>query len=165
MSIKYREGEYEIDCTDALWSTNSLNKSYHAAGVKLKDVDWIIEDDDFIYLIEYKNALVSNVKNPSDFNPNENKTRDKVIQKYYDSLHFLTLLSKTKRKKYIYVVEAVGMGDTMRKKLKKNLISNLPFKLQNDLSNTVRLIESLDVMSIDDWNNHPIYSKYPIMHI
>jgi hypothetical protein len=83
----YEEGEYKIDCSAAVWSTNDIHKQYHYAGVKLKDVDWIIEDEEYIYMVEYKNALVSSAKKPGEFNPNKDQTRDKVVQKFYDSLH------------------------------------------------------------------------------
>ena len=165
MGSIYEEGEYKIDCSAAVWSTNEIHEQYHNSGVKLKDVDWIIEDEKFIYMVEYKNALVSSAKKPCEFNPNENQTRDKVIQKYYDSLHYLNLIGKSKNKKYIYIVEAVGLDVTMRKKLKRNLKSNLPFKLQANLSNEVKIINDLDVLSIDEWNNDPVYGKYPISHI
>ena len=87
------------------------------------------------------------------------------MQKFYDSLRYLYLKGKVKKRKYIYVVEAVGFDSTMRKKLKKNLKSNLPFKLQENISNDVNLIEGLDVLSIDDWNNDTVYGKYPISRV
>lgn len=165
MTAIYQEGKYQIDCSSALWSTNEINSCYHSAGVKLKDVDWIIEDDDYIYLVEYKNALANNTKESKEFDPNEDKKRDAVVQKFYDSLHYLYLKGKSKKRKYIYVVEAIGLDLTMRKKLKKNLRSNLPFKLQENVSNSVKLIEDLDVLSIDDWNKDDVYGKYPISQV
>lgn len=61
MAIKYTEenGQYSIDCTAALWSTDEIHKYYqdaaHTYGIIgfLCDVDFVIETQSHILLVEY----------------------------------------------------------------------------------------------------------------
>ena len=51
-------GIYSIDCTKAVWATDRIHEDYHEAGVHLKDVDFLIENESSILMVEYKNACV-----------------------------------------------------------------------------------------------------------
>ena len=44
-------GCYKIDCSKAIWATDSLNHQYHSANCLLSDVDWIMETNQKIYLV------------------------------------------------------------------------------------------------------------------
>ena len=81
-------GCYKIDCSKAIWATDSLNHQYHSANCLLSDVDWIMETNQKIYLVEYKNANISGAKKPEAFIPTNDKTINKVVRKFYDSLHY-----------------------------------------------------------------------------
>ncbi len=48
---------------------DSLNHQYHSANCLLSDVDWIMETNQKIYLVEYKNANISGAKKPEAFIP------------------------------------------------------------------------------------------------
>ena len=152
---------YRVNCSAALWATDKMHEHYRSTNIELKDVDFVIEDEDRIYLVEYKNANIRNAVKPSDFDPLAEKTKSDVAKKYYDALHYLTLLNKNKAKEYIYVVESPKSDKIMRKKLRGYLKDKLPFKLQNLISNNVDLIEDVSVLSIDEWNNHRIYGRFP----
>ena len=78
-------GCYKIDCSKAIWATDSLNHQYHSANCLLSDVDWIMETNQKIYLVEYKNANISGAKKPEAFIPTNDKTINKVVRKFYDS--------------------------------------------------------------------------------
>ena len=77
MAIKYTEenGQYSIDCTAALWSTDEIHKYYqdvaHTYGIIgfLCDVDFAIETQSHILLVEYKNAAIPGAAHPERFNP------------------------------------------------------------------------------------------------
>lgn len=66
-------GKYKIDCSKALWATDELHEQYHAAKCSLSDVDWILESDRKIVLVEYKNANVAGAHNLEAFKPKEKK--------------------------------------------------------------------------------------------
>lgn len=156
---------YCIDCTKAVWATDKLNSIYHEAKIQLKDVDFIIESEEFLILVEYKNANVSGAEHPEAFNPKDDKYFNTVIQKYYDSLPYLILLNNPKPRHYIYVVEWMKSDSVARKRLRERLKNALPFRLQENLSDTIRIIDDVNVLSIKEWNAHPIYKKYPILPV
>lgn len=162
MIFKEENGLYCIDCTRALWATDSLHDIYHEAGIHIKDVDFIIESEENLFLVEYKNANVSSAAHPEAFNPKEDKSFNSVVQKYYDSLPYLILMNKTKPRQYIYIVEWAKGDSTARKRLRNRLKDALPFRLQENLSDQIKLIDAVDVVSIQEWNEHPVYQNYPI---
>lgn len=158
-------GVYCIDCTNAIWSTDRIHDVYHESGLMLSDVDFVIEDTDSLLLVEYKNSTISNAAQPGSFRPEQENMILKVSRKYYDSLHFLTLAGKNKPKRFVYIVECLHGDAVLRKRIRLQLKSKLPFRLQEMASDTEKLIEDVDVLSIDEWNNDSLYGKYPILPI
>lgn len=100
MAIKYTEenGQYSIDCTTALWSTDEIHKCYqdasHTYGIIgfLCDVDFVIETQSHILLVEYKNASIPGAAHPERFNPSSENKLENVAKKFYDSSHWLYLM-------------------------------------------------------------------------
>jgi len=151
---------YQIDCSTAVWSTNQVYAQYHASGVFLSDVDFVASTEDYIYLIEYKNAAVPNAIYPNKYQPQDAQNVDKIARKFYDSLHFLAISGKDKPTKYIFIVEYPSAGVTDRKMLRNKIATKLPFKLQENKSK--KIIKSFDVVSISEWNLHAEYSRFPL---
>lgn len=150
---------YQIDCTKAIWATDAVHEIYRANKVGLKDIDFIIEQENNILLLEYKNAAIGRaVEHGSNFNPNAEKIINNIPEKYFDTLHYLNLLGKTKRRHYVWVLE-YPHGSSVTRKMLRNKIQ-LPFQLQTSLSDKVKIIESFDVLSIAEWNEK--YTQYPI---
>lgn len=156
-------GNFMIDCSNALWATDKLHEQYQAAKCSLSDVDWVLETDGKIVLVEYKNANVAEVHNPEAFKPKEEKVINKVVKKFYDSLHYLTLQGKTKPNEYVYILEYPNGDSVSRKMIRNKMKSKLPFLLQANVGEGRRLIEKLDVLSIDEWNANELYGKFPII--
>lgn len=166
MSIYTEENNvYKIDCTEAVWSTDKVNQYFACTSGSLNDVDFIIESPDKLLLVEYKNACISNAVNPGAFKPASDKKINNVVKKYYDTLHYLTLSNRNKPKTYIYILE-YPHGDTVsRKEIRNRMKQALPFKLQDKFNNGIKLIDKVEVLSIDEWNNHDEYRKFPITRI
>ena len=157
---------YGLDCTNAIWATDEIHATYHNAGLHiLSDADFIIETDSGLIIIEFKNALISGAANPGAFNPMEDKKISSVTRKYYDTLHYLTLVQKNGPKRYVYIVEAEHSDVVLRSRLRERLKKELPFKLQNDLNTGFKLIEDVEVLSIAEWNSHPEYKDYPFVNL
>ena len=154
-------GVYSIDCTKALWATDSIHRTYQNAGLHLNDVDFVIEEQQDLFLVEYKNANISAAANPQAFRPESDSKVNTVIRKFFDSLHYLALLNKNKPKSFIYVLEYPGGDSVTRRRLRNRLKTELPFLLQEMMGSGVHMIERLDVLSIDEWNAHKVYGKYP----
>jgi len=153
---------YQIDCSKALWSSDCIHEVYHQSNVQLSDVDFIIEDENKIMLVEYKNANIPNAVNPGGFNPCEDKKINSILRKYYDSLHYLGLVEKTKPKEYIYILEYPNGDSTSRRMLRNRIKPYLPFNLQNNMHKPEKMISKFSILSIEEWNNDEIYRNYPI---
>lgn len=153
---------YYFDCTKALWATDELHELYSVVGGSLNDVDLVLETEEKIILLEYKNASIPNAANPDSFKPAEDKKINNLVKKFYDSLHYLTLLKKDKAKDFVYILE-YPLGDSASRRMIRNrLKGRLPFQLQELVSDDVKLINKVEVLSIDEWNCHEEYGAFPI---
>lgn len=158
-------GVYNIDCSNAIWATDKMHEDYHNAGIHINDVDFLIENVTNILMVEYKNACIANAENPAAFQPMADKKISIATRKFYDSLHYLRLLNKDKPIQYIYILEYPNGDVTTRKRLRNRLKVELPFVLQNNIGNGKKLIEQVEVLSIDEWNADSIYGNYPMRRI
>ena len=166
MMLTEENGVYQFDCTKALWATNEIREQYFNARIHvLKNADFIIETQDELLIVEYKNATIRNAVNPQAFNPTDDKTRDSLARKYYDSLPYLQLRGKNKPKRYIFIIEAANSDSTMRARLRGKIAKELPFVLQSNMATGINLLEEFDVLSIAEWNAHPLYGNYPCLPV
>ena len=161
MAIMYTEenGQYTLDCSAAIWSTDAIHSCYQDRGHVygdigfLCDVDFVIESPDYIILVEYKNANIPGAANPGAFNPMDKMKLINVAKKFYDSLHWLFLEGKDKPKKYVYVVEYPNGNSTSRLLLRNMLKDLLPFALQTNINSAQRkIIDEVKVVDISEWN-------------
>lgn len=158
-------GVYSIDCSNAVWATDRMHADYQESGMHINDVDFVIEDNEHLFLVEYKNASIHGADRPEAFRPMEDKRIFVVTRKFYDSLHYLRLLNKNKSVQYIYVLEYPKGDMITRKRLRNRLKSELPFALQEKIGNGTKLIDKIDVVSIEEWNRDENYGRYPIKPI
>ncbi len=157
-------GVYKLDCTTAVWSTDQIHKDYaqYVSGSLLNDVDFVIETEKYMLLVEYKNAKVPGAAHPERFKPEGTPTLEKVAKKYYDSLHYLFLLEKDKPKYFIYIVEYPTGDSASRKMLRNKLKKRLPFRMQTAMSENRRIIEDVQVLNIQEWNANELFGHFPI---
>ena len=158
-------GSYSIDCKAAVWATDKMYEDYHNAGIHINDVDFLIENSTHILMVEYKNACLASAKNPEAFHPMEDKKISIITRKFYDSLHYLRLLDKNKPVWYIYILEYPNGDVTTRKRLRNRLKMELPFSLQKNIGNGKRLIDRVDVLSIDEWNADSQCGNFPVKRV
>lgn len=155
---------YQLDCNNALWATDEVHEVYRSNKVGLKDVDFIIEQEESMILLEYKNGNTAQaLAHGSNFNPNNEKVINNIPEKYFDALHYLSLLDKTKPKHYVWVLEYPHGSVVTRKLLRNKIMKQLPFQLQASLSDKIKLIESFEVLSIAEWNEK--YGQYPMSRV
>ena len=162
-------GEYGLDCTQAVWASDKMHEDYHRAKGQLSDADFLLEEANNILIVEYKNADTKKArearyKTPA-FNPMDDKKFTSTVRKFYDSLHYIHLLGKNKSVKYVYVVEAPNSDAIMRKRLRARMKTLLPFALQENINTGISLIDKVDVLSINEWNMHDEYGKYPFVKL
>lgn len=162
---------YQLDCSKAVWATDEVHEIYREAKVSaLSDVDFIIETEEKLILVEYKNGKIKEaIEHGAGFNVADNNVRDKLLnkipRKYFDTLHYLYLKGKIKPKHYVYILEYPNDDSSMRKYLRNKFKKLLPFRLQEMLSDNLKLIESVEVLSIDEWNDNPEYGVFPLVQI
>lgn len=162
-------GDYGLNYSNAIWATDKMHQDYHKAKVQLSDADFLLEDEEKIIILEYKNANTKKAREAGfktkSFNPMEDKKFASIVRKFYDSYHYLYLLGKDKPVEYIYVVETQNDDSTMRKRLRDRMKTQLPFALQDNMNTGIRLIDKVDVLSIEEWNEDSEYGKYPFVKI
>ena len=44
-------------------------------------------------------------------------------------------------------------------------MKELPFRLQESMKTAIRMINGVEVLSIDDWNHNPVYSRFPLVKL
>lgn len=161
---------YEIDFSSATWATDQLHDIFHSAGLTiLHDVDWVVETNDELLLVEYKNSNHPNARNV--FNPLKNEKLDNVARKYYESIYFLqaTRRVENKKKKFVYILEYKNSDSVTLNMVRNQLICRLPFRLQKEFDNLIEdnqlvlssnWIDDLEVLSIAEWNEN--YAQFPL---
>lgn len=169
MSIIFIEENnvYQIDLTNANNAIGNLKEKYKSIGNFLSDVDFIAETEDDIFLIEYKNTEIENANNPQAFYEkiSNGEIYDKILNKYYGSAFYTLSTGKNKKINYIVVLECKKTDSVVRKKIKTSVAKRLPYILQKDNDIMVNLISNFDVLSIDEWNKHKEYSKFPLSKV
>jgi hypothetical protein len=147
---------WQFDFSSSVWAIDKLHEIYSAVKDSLlSDVDFIVENQHELLLIECKNANFKGVNNPKDFTPIKKDSINKLARKYYDSLHFINGIGKNNGIKltYVYVVESYTGNITERKGIRNRLKDRLPFKLQRDNSFQNKLITDIKVLNLDEWND------------
>ena len=158
-------GRYVLDCHNALWATDKIHSTYQQAKVRLNDVDFVLETEDLLILVEYKNAKISGAAHPETFNPHEDKRVNLIWRKYFDSLHYLALNGRTKPRHYVYILEYPNGDETARKRLRMRIKKELPFSLHTVLGIESEVISAFSVLSIQEWNDHELYGRFPFVPV
>lgn len=154
-----------INFSNALWATNELNQIFRWAGLSLNDVDFIAETDNELIFIECKNSNRIDAVNPDSFKPESPQKLLNVARKYYDSLMFCHFkhIAVSKRKIYCYLLEAPAGSRTLRLGIQNQLMSLLPFKLQDQNNFSAKMIDDIFVLSFAEWNNR--YPQFPLKRL
>ncbi len=152
---------HKIDYSVADWATDQMHADYKLiSGSLLKDIDWVIEDENSLLFIEYKNfdkITGQDFKNLAG----ADCLATEIAKKFYDSFLFLLLNGKScNQLKYVFVLERQSADSIMRKKLRNKISKKLPFNLQSIYSKTI--IDQFETLSVDEWNADPKFSKYSI---
>lgn len=152
----------QIDCSAALWASEEWHTLKNRLTNTLCDTDWIIEDEKCLILVEYKNACTKGAKNPDKFKPLAKI--ETFVSKYLDTLHYLNLLGKDKPRQYVCVLEYKG-ADAASNKMLRNKLAERLFAFRGEVWAKTKLVDSVAVLSIAEWNSHTEYSRFPILLI
>jgi hypothetical protein len=162
---------YAIDCKNAVWASDGIHDLYHTCGVDgiLSDADFAVETESKMLLIEYKNAnipeAIAHNTASTQYDPFKQDNFNKLVSKYYDSLHYLHLAGKEKPVCYVCLLEYPDSDSVSRKRLRNRLKKRLPFQMQEQFDTGVKLIESVAVVNIEEWNADELFGQFPIQPI
>ncbi|MEF9960982.1 MAG: hypothetical protein RR776_13570 [Niameybacter sp.] len=164
--------QYQFDFSQAIWATDQLNDIFHTNHQMWSDADFVTEylsgtQDANIKLlfVEYKNSDISTAVNPGAFNPASDKKVNNVVRKFLDSLSYMMATGKERKNYYVYIVEFPNSDSVTRRLLREKIAQRLPFEFQTQSQFQSELISRFEVLSIEEWNNHDEYSKFPITSI
>ena len=65
-----------------------------------------------------------------------------------------------KKKRYVYVLECLNGDRVLRKRVRELLAARLPFLLQQQVDLSEPMIDSVDVLNVDEWNK--AYPAFPL---
>ena len=95
----------EFNFTKAQWAIDGLHNIYGQAKAGLSDVDYLVETEKEILLIEYKNADIEEAAHPERFN------------------------IKSDKKIYVCILEYPGSDGVSQRYIRNRLAGKLPFVL------------------------------------
>ena len=144
-------GNYQIDLSRAICSTDSLHTKYQSIGNILSDVDWIAETADTVILIEFKNYATRERFPQGD---DLGKLYQKIQKKYYGSVFYLLACGNNKLIDFVWVVESPHLDTVLRKRYFERIQKNLPFRFQRKPEIVVNLINTFGVLSVAEWNTN-----------
>ena len=166
-------GHYGFDCSKAVWKSDKIHDIYHACKLSsvLCDVDFVIETEENVILVEYKNSNIpealAHATPDNEYNPFKGDKLQKIASKFFDSLHYLRVEGKEKPIHFVFVLEYPKGDSASRRGLRNRLKGLLPFELQKQDCFTagVKLIEAVAVVNIEEWNEDTMYGQFPIVQI
>jgi len=152
---RYRDenGKYEFDFAQCeVWEYHSL-----AQKTSLSDVDFVIDSKDEVIFLEYKNASINGVANPSAFlcKLKTEKFYHRIAKKFYGSL-FLHWACRENESDlpivYILLIEHPEIDGKIRKKLREKICKQLPFSLKDEQSIKRSVLNKFEVLNLDEWH-------------
>lgn len=161
-------GKVQFDFSEALdvFEPHELANMYSEY---LSDADFVIEDENQLICMEYKNAKVEGAAHPEVFQKKlkEEKFWKKIAKKYYGTLFLVWACGRNledKPIKYILLMEtSPGLDEVLKRKLALKLHSQLPFKY-NECDEIKRsVLNEFRIMNLEQWDNE--YPQYPVNYL
>ena len=157
---------YQFDFREADWSME-LQPRYRRANLELADVDYILEYQKRLILLEYKNAKIAweqgHFNDALKFNPHSDSMISKVAHKFFDSWFYLSAHRCKRPVTYIYILEWPKGDGVTRRNLRNRIERILPFRFQKMEAPIKGIIDEFSVLSIKEWNQR--FCGLPITYI
>ena len=160
---------YRFDFTRAI---QAFEIHEMAGKAQLNDVDFILELDENMLFLEYKNATARTVTNPQAFiekisnMEKRKKFCENIAKKFNDSLFILWSMRQNeqdKRIEYVLLIEHPEIDGRIRRKLRNQIAKKLPFKLSLEEKVSRELISRFEVMNMEEWGR--TYEMFPIQEV
>ena len=136
----------------------------------LSDVDFVVEDCEKLYCVEYKNANIEGAVNPQALTDKLNTDTFwcKIAKKFYGTMFLVWACDKNTEDKpvqYVLIMETnPNMDLALKKRFMLKMQSRLPYKFigKEDIRRHVIDDEFL-ILDIKEWNEK--FEKYPISYL
>ncbi len=165
---KYKDEneKYEFDFLECeVWQ-------YHQMAQKttiLSDVDFVINAQDKVIFLEYKNAAVDGVVNPNAMLRKiiTDKFYVRAAKKFYSTLFLHWACRKNEQDlpiTYIMLIEHPEIDAKIRKRLKERITRQLPFQLKEEKTIKRSLIDRFEVLNMAEWHKvYPMFNAVPLI--
>lgn len=132
----------------------------------LSDVDFVVEEEEKLICLEYKNANLLNAEKPQVFYQKlvEEKFWNKMTKKFYGTMFLVWACNKNPADKpvqYVLLIENnPAMDGALKKKVIMKMKGQLPFiyRDRNEIRRTV--IDEFLLIDLKEWEER--YPQYPI---
>lgn len=156
-------GKSQFDFTKAqsVFEPHTLANTY---GEFLSDVDFVIEEENQVIFMEYKNACVPGTVNPEALYQKVQNNNEKfwkiIAKKFYGTMFLVWATDRNvndKQVKYVLLIETTPFIDSvLKKRLKEKMMSLLPFKYKQEGEIKREIITEFEIMDLLEWKK-----KYP----
>lgn len=132
----------------------------------LSDVDFVLEEEEKIICMEYKNANIKNAEKPEAFQKKVSGEEywKKIAKKFYGTMFLVWACDKNKANKpveYVLLMESnPGMDEALKKKFTAKMMSHLPFGYKNRKEVQKRVINEFSLVDLNEWKER--YPQYPV---
>lgn len=132
----------------------------------LSDVDFVVEEEEKLICLEYKNGNIKNAHNPKAFQDKiaGEEFWKKMAKKFYGTMFLVWACNKNQKEKevqYVLLMESgLGWDEAAKKRLTMRMLSCLPFKYQTRSEIQRKVIDEFCLMDLKEWEEK--YPQYPI---
>lgn len=135
----------------------------------LSDVDFVVEGEEELTCLEYKNSNIKNVDNPEAFSrkiAGEEFWRS-MTKKFFGTMFLVWACDKNRKDKsvrYILLIESnPGLDESLKKRFTMRMMSQLPFKYNTRKEIRRKVIDEFCLMDLKEWKVK--YPQYPIYEV
>lgn len=135
----------------------------------LSDVDFVIEEEETLLCLEYKNGNIKNADNPEAFKQKivGEEFWKKIAKKFYGTMFLIWACDKNQSNKSVQYILLLESNPSMDIALKKRFIMKmkkiLPFKYKDRSEIQRKVIDEFYLMDLKEWTEK--YPQYPIYNM
>ncbi len=132
----------------------------------LSDVDFVVEEEEKLICLEYKNAKLKNANHPEAFTRKITGEEfwKKIVKKFYGTMFLVWACKKNPKEKpvqYVLLMESEpGIDDALKKRFVMKMMGQLPFKYRDRKEIQRAVIDEFCLMDLKEWREK--YPKYLI---
>lgn len=169
IKVLYDENKkMQFDFSDALavfepHALASMHSDY------ISDVDFVIEEEQRIICLEYKNANIQNAANPGALQKKLSGEEfwKKMAKKFYGTLFLIWACNRNPAEKciqYVLLIEVnPSMDNALKKRFTAKMLKQLPFDYNGRIEIKRKIIDKFMIMDLQEWR--AAYPRYQVNNV